>query len=158
MSRSVVVGTDGSPQAARAVDFAAALAVRHRMPLHVVHVFNWPVSYPPLVPDSVAVRVDPRALATDLVRSAAADIRARYPDLDVEAGLVDGNPAGALVDLSRQASYLVVGHRGPSPSKRPVPGAPNLSWRWPGHPPGCGPGPLRPPDCHRTPTRSTRSR
>jgi nucleotide-binding universal stress UspA family protein len=112
MSKSVIVGVDGSPPSARAADFAAALAVHHQLPLQVVHVFGWPASYPPLLPDSVAVRIDPRGLATKLVDGAVADIRVRYPDLRVTARVVDGNPAGALVDISRQAAYLVVGHRG----------------------------------------------
>lgn len=112
MRTSVVVGVDGSPPATRAADFAAALAIRHGLSLDVVHVFSWPANYPPLLPDSVAVRVDPRAVATELVESAAADVGKRHPGLRVEPRLVDGNAAGALVDASRRAAYLVVGHRG----------------------------------------------
>lgn len=112
MRTSVIVGVDGSPSAIRAADHAAALAIRHGLSLDVVHVFSWPASYPPLLPESVAVRVDPRAVARELVETAAAEVGERYPGLPVEPRLIDGNAAGALVDASRRAAHLVVGHRG----------------------------------------------
>jgi nucleotide-binding universal stress UspA family protein len=112
MRTFVTVGVDGSSSATRAADYAAALAGRHGLSLDVVHVFSWPALYPPLLPESVAVRVNPREVAGQLVRSAADDVRKRFPGLTVKARLVDGDAAGTLVDASRTAAYLVVGHRG----------------------------------------------
>jgi len=112
MRTSVIVGVDGSPSATHAADHAAALVIRHGLSLDVVHVFSWPASYPPLLPESVAVRVDPRAAAQRLVDTAATKVGNRFPGLPVTPRLIDGNAAGALVDASRRAAYLVVGHRG----------------------------------------------
>jgi nucleotide-binding universal stress UspA family protein len=112
MRTSVVVGVDGSPSAARAAELAGDLALRHRMSLEVVHAFNWPALYPPFLPPSVVARLDPRQAAGELVSRVAAAVRERYPRLSVETRIVDGNAAGALVDASRHAAYLVVGHRG----------------------------------------------
>ncbi|GAA1031822.1 universal stress protein [Virgisporangium ochraceum] len=112
MRTSVIVGVDGSPSATRAADYAAALAIRHGLSLDVVHVFSWPATYPPLLPESVAVRVDPRAVAQQLVDDAVAGVGTRFRGIPLTGRVVDGNAAGALVDASRTAAYLVVGHRG----------------------------------------------
>lgn len=112
MRTSVIVGVDGSPSAARAADVAGDLALRHRLSLEVLHVFSWPALYPPFLPPSVVVQLDPRKAAGELVSTVAATVRERYPRLSVKAGTVDGNAAGALVDASRHGAFLVVGHRG----------------------------------------------
>jgi nucleotide-binding universal stress UspA family protein len=112
MRTRVVVGVDGSPSAARAADLAGELAVRHRMPLEVVHVFSWPALYPPFLSPDVVVQLDPRKAAAELVGKVAATVGERYPHLSIETRIVDGNAAGALVDASRHAAFLVVGHRG----------------------------------------------
>lgn len=112
MRTFVVVGVDGSEPADRAAEAAADLAVRHGLSLHVVHMFSWPVLYPPFLPPSVAVQTDPRAVARQLVDTVAGTVAARHPGLHVEARITDGYAPAALVDLSRRAAYLVVGHRG----------------------------------------------
>jgi nucleotide-binding universal stress UspA family protein len=112
MRTSVIVGVDGSPSATRAAEHAAALAVRHGLSLDVIHVFSWPAFYPPFLPDSVAVRVDPRAAAAELVETTTDTISQQYPKLPIHGQVIDGNPAGTLVDTSRRAAYLVIGHRG----------------------------------------------
>jgi nucleotide-binding universal stress UspA family protein len=112
MRNSVVVGVDGSAPATLAAWAAGDLAVRHRLPLHVVHVFSWPVLYPPLLPASVAQQGDPRADARQLVDAAAATVAAEHPGLEIHARLIDGYAPAALVELSRHAAFLVVGHRG----------------------------------------------
>src|ERR1041384_7082124 len=53
MRTSVVVGVDGSAQSIRAALAAGDLAVRHGLSLRVLHVFSWPVLYPPFLPPSV---------------------------------------------------------------------------------------------------------
>jgi nucleotide-binding universal stress UspA family protein len=112
MRRPVVVGVDGSAPATRAAEVAGDLATRRRLPLLMLHVFSWPVLYPPFLPASVAVQTDPRVVSRQLLDAAAATVAQKYPDLDVDAQMVDGYPPAALVDASRRAAFLVVGHRG----------------------------------------------
>jgi nucleotide-binding universal stress UspA family protein len=112
MRGCVVVGVDGSASATRAAEVAGDLAVRHGLPLQVVHVFSWPALYPPLLPPSFAVETDPRAVSHELVDAAAAPVAAKHPGLAIQARVVDGYAPAALVDASRKAAFLVVGHRG----------------------------------------------
>ena len=112
MRTSVVVGVDGSAQSIRAAQTAGDLAVRHGLPLRVLHVFSWPVLYPPFLPPSVGVQLDPRGVSRELVDTAAGLVGSAHPDLTVEASMVDGYAPAALVDASRRAAFLVVGHRG----------------------------------------------
>jgi len=112
MRTSVVVGVDGSAQSIRAAQTAGDLAVRHGLPLRVLHVFSWPVLYPPFLPPSVGVQLDPRGVSRELVDTAAGLVGSAHPDLAVEASMVDGYAPAALVDASRRAAFLVVGHRG----------------------------------------------
>ncbi len=112
MDTPVIVGVDGSPSAARAAELAADLAVRHRLRLQVVHAFSWPALYPPFLPPSVVVDLDPRKPAAELVGTVARTVAQRYPDLVIDTRIVDGDAAGTLVDASRHAAFLVVGHRG----------------------------------------------
>jgi nucleotide-binding universal stress UspA family protein len=112
MRTSVVVGVDGSPSATRAAGVAGELAARRGLPLDVMHVFSWPAIYPPFQPYAPVVQIDPRPLGRQIIAAAAGHVRERFPDLDVDTRLVDGNAAGALVDASRDAEFLVVGHRG----------------------------------------------
>jgi nucleotide-binding universal stress UspA family protein len=96
MRTSVVVGVDGSASATRAAEVAGELALRRDLPLHVMHV----------------VQVDSRTTARRIVDDAVAHVRERFPTLEVVAELADGNAAGALVHASRNAEFVVVGHRG----------------------------------------------
>ncbi|GAA1037473.1 universal stress protein [Virgisporangium ochraceum] len=112
MEASVIVGVDGSPSAAHAAELAGELAVRHRLALEVVHVFSWPAMYPPFLPPSVVKGLDPRPLAAEIVGTVATAVGQRHPYLSIGTRAVDGNAAGVLVDASRHAAFLVVGHRG----------------------------------------------
>jgi nucleotide-binding universal stress UspA family protein len=107
-----VVGVDGSRPATRAAEVAGELAMRRGLALQVMHVFSWPAMSPPVLPESPAVQVDPRALARQVVTTAAAHTRQMYPGLEVETRLAEGHAAGALVDASHDAAFLVVGHGG----------------------------------------------
>jgi nucleotide-binding universal stress UspA family protein len=48
----------------------------------------------------------------DLLTQTAQQARADHPSLSVTTRLIDGSPGGVLVDVSRDAELLVVGHRG----------------------------------------------
>lgn len=94
--RSIVVGTDGSIPADRAVEWAAHQAQVQRRPLAVATIAN----------DGHLVR--DRAVAL---------VRAAHPDLEVSGLVGHGDPRHALLELSRQAHLLVLGSRGRGPMR-----------------------------------------
>ncbi|MCZ8132692.1 MAG: universal stress protein [Steroidobacteraceae bacterium] len=97
----VVVGTDFSPAAARALDAAAALAARDRVPLYVVHVVG---------PFGTDVEVTQRRLD-----AAVAAVRERHPHLVVTGELHRHRGARAgLVDFAESvgADLIAIGQRG----------------------------------------------
>lgn len=117
----VVVGADGSEHSLAAADRAASEAALRRLPLEIVHGLllteaALPTTMPPdLPPMAPPPELDPARLrerAERLLHDTAARVRARHPELPVITRLRDGHPAGVLVDASRQATLVVVGHRG----------------------------------------------
>ena len=121
MSGMIVVGVDGSAEAARALESAAAEAARRGVRLRVVSVFSMPDYW--MVPIGFAppqVTVPPvevlRSGAQEAAQRAVDELSAARPDLvgqiDIEAVGVCGHPSDDLVALSRGADLLVLGHRG----------------------------------------------
>jgi nucleotide-binding universal stress UspA family protein len=110
----VVVGVDGSPGARAALEWAWAAAARRGAPLQVISAF--PVDYywtDALLLD--AGRVDALRSATAARLTAlVAEVRAAAGSLEaqVDVTVVAGAPAEHLVQLSEDASLLVVGSRG----------------------------------------------
>jgi nucleotide-binding universal stress UspA family protein len=117
----VVVGVDGSEPGLAAADLAGDEAARRRLPLELVHAYLLPVmsrpaTVPPdLPPVATAPELDDAAFrqhAEQLLHAAAERVRGAHPGLAIVTRLRDG-PAGAvLTDASRQATLVVVGHRG----------------------------------------------
>jgi nucleotide-binding universal stress UspA family protein len=112
MSRPVVVGFDGSGTARSAVHYGAREALRRGCGLRIVHAFGWPVIGPPFHAPYDQHDQGPRAAMLALLAQTAHDVRADHPSLSVTTRLIDGSPGGVLVDVSRDAQLLVVGHRG----------------------------------------------
>lgn len=121
MSAMIVVGVDGSAEAGRALEYAAAEAARRGARLRVVSVFSMPEYW--AVPIGFAppqVTVPPveqlRSAAQDAAQAAVAELSASHPDLarriEVEAVGICGHPVDDLVAQSRGADLLVLGHRG----------------------------------------------
>ena len=112
-SRPVVVGVDGSEEAARAVRWGAAEAHRRRLPLRLVEAFPWGIDR---VVDHKALGDRHRDIALDHARKAltAATEAATelYPHLDVGHQMVVGSPDEVLAAEGRQAQLLVLGDRG----------------------------------------------
>jgi nucleotide-binding universal stress UspA family protein len=111
--RPVVVGMDGSDTGRAAVEYAAALAARRGVPLHLVHAFE-PTQYEvrPMIgwrPDATGVM---RSAAQRLIDQTVEVLGLAYPDLPVVASLAPGSAEVTLIDESRRASALVVGARG----------------------------------------------
>lgn len=113
---SVVVATDGSEDAVRAVHWAAEQASLERRPLVVVTATGasqvpasawggYGAGYAPSVDDLVAA-------ARPIAEEALALAQQLRPGLDTSAEVLVGDPRHVLVELSRQAHLLVLGSRG----------------------------------------------
>lgn len=115
----VVVGVDGSPLSASALEFAFEEAALRGLGLTVVHAweapfFDRPAGKGPALPPEV-VEEDLRAQADHehrLLDEALTGWVDKYPEVDVTPALVHEKPAAALVALSAGAELLVVGSRG----------------------------------------------
>jgi nucleotide-binding universal stress UspA family protein len=112
MSKPVMVGFDGSAAASSAIRYGAAEAAQRDSALRIVHAFGWPVIFPPFHGAYDQNARGPRAAMFALLAQAARDVQLEHPGLPVTTRLVDGSPGGVLVDASRDAQLLVVGHRG----------------------------------------------
>jgi nucleotide-binding universal stress UspA family protein len=99
MESGVVIGYDQTPSSERALAEAAAQAARRGAGLTVVHALH----HAPTSPGSTT---------QDVAEEGAERVRARYPDVPVEARSRAGSAATVLADLSSEADLLVVGHRG----------------------------------------------
>ncbi len=104
----IVVGIDGSPQAARALAWAYEEARLRGCALQVLYSFPALVSYAGSTAHEYYPQVEREA--EEVVNRALEAL----PDdgVPVERTLAAGNPAGHLVDASRGATLLVVGSRG----------------------------------------------
>jgi nucleotide-binding universal stress UspA family protein len=110
----IVVGYDGSAQAARAVEWAAVEAVRREQPLIVFYVIDYGRF---ATGGGGGVGTDWRPyLAQDpaqlLVDKGTALARAAAPQVRVTGETKVARPVGGLVEASRTADLLVVGARG----------------------------------------------
>lgn len=112
----VVVGTDGSPTARHATEWAAAVAKSRSVPLLLVSVVS---------PQSTIARVsrsaeehlaEAVAEAERLLETESATMRESNPALTLETAVLVGSPAEVLVSATRDAELVVVGARGQSAS------------------------------------------
>ncbi|MFC4061771.1 universal stress protein [Planomonospora corallina] len=111
MEHIIVAGTDGSPAAAAAVEWAADDAGRRGMPLRIVcAVERWPheiVRFPdPDLGDALN-----RAAEKVLAEAEAVALR-RRPGLEVTTRVLQGSPAMVLREQAESAAGLVMGSRG----------------------------------------------
>ncbi|MFG1947164.1 universal stress protein [Nonomuraea sp. NPDC048826] len=101
MTRSVVVGVDGSASATEALAWAAADAQRRELPLRIVHVCE-----PGRLGEEEAKYCE------GTLAAAAERARASTPGLEVTTGMPSGNVVDALIGESRPADSVVLGSRG----------------------------------------------
>ena len=113
LSRPVVVGFDGSPSSASALDAAATEAVRLGVGLRIVHAYVWPIFYASLanVPYEPS-EWEPPASVRDELATTAARLAARHPGLDVTSRVMAGPGGSVLVRESADAALVVLGGRG----------------------------------------------
>ncbi|WP_422741097.1 universal stress protein [Micromonospora sp. WMMD754] len=108
-SGPVVVGSDGSPSALRALGFAVERAAQRDVPLRVLRAWEPPGDR--WVPPDF----DPQETAATERAAAEAELapwRESFPDVPVEIEAVPGSAAALLVEASRSAQLVVVGSRG----------------------------------------------
>jgi nucleotide-binding universal stress UspA family protein len=116
---SIVVGTDGSPTAEKAVGAAAELAELHKAKVHVVSAYE---------PGSVKVgggfeersqwMASPGSTVDAVLERAVGTIRVK--GVDVESYARKGNAAEALLEVAEecQADLIIVGNKGMTGAKR----------------------------------------
>ncbi|WP_169806621.1 universal stress protein [Microtetraspora malaysiensis] len=110
LAKPIVVGVDGSAQALRAVDWAAAEAGRRRLPLRIVHIaVRWEYSIAIREPGLEA----PRPQAAGLEVLEIAEERARtFASVDVSCRLGIGPIPATLLQEAADAALLVLGPLG----------------------------------------------
>ena len=109
---TIVVGIDGSPPSAAAMEWAFAEARRCGATVQLVHGWHYPYvdAHAELGRDEMrdALREDATAAMNRVVTSLAESDRA----LVVATKVVEGQPAEVVVEASKQADLVVVGSRG----------------------------------------------
>jgi len=121
--RSIVVGTDGSDTAGKAVEEATDLAKAVGAGLCLVSAYE-PVPQARLreearqIPADLQWMINPRE-EVDATLAAAAD-RVRAAGVEVETFAREGDPADAILDVAeeRDADLIVVGNKGMTGARR----------------------------------------
>jgi nucleotide-binding universal stress UspA family protein len=128
MYESMVVGTDGSDTAKRAVEEATRLAKALDSQLHVVSAYE-PLRGARIVgaPEAAAMvwSVAPDAQVQAVVDEAVASVRIH--GVEAEPHVLAGDPADALLDIAERekADLIVVGNHGMHGVKRVLGSVPN---------------------------------
>jgi nucleotide-binding universal stress UspA family protein len=121
--RSIVVGTDGSETARKAVQEAIDLAKQVGASIDIVSAYE-PVSQQRLreearqVPGDLQWMVNPREDVDETLKAAAEEIRAAGVAVEIFAR--EGDPADAILDVAeeRGSDLIVVGNKGMTGAKR----------------------------------------
>ncbi|MGV4981049.1 universal stress protein [Streptomyces sp. NRAIS4] len=111
MTLPLVVGVDGSHASLLAVDWAAAEALRHGVPLRLVHGSLWE-RYEGELPESGTGRPAEQLLAEHIVTAAAECAERHNPDVKVTTDILPEDAATALVHEGDAAFAVVTGSRG----------------------------------------------
>ncbi len=109
----VVVGVDGSPAGAHAVELAFAEAAARGAELVAIRAWSppvppWGADMPPLIYEPAEREATERAALQEQLRP----WRDKYPQVPVEALVAKHNAARVLVGVSHTAQLVVVGDRG----------------------------------------------
>ncbi|NVM94959.1 universal stress protein [Arthrobacter wenxiniae] len=108
----IVVGVDGSEQSNCAVVWAAREAKARKSPLHLVTAYTVPIFAASGLDGGYATVDDDviRQGAEAVLREAAAKVA--HLDVELDARVENGDPAGVLLEMSETAELLVFGTRG----------------------------------------------
>ncbi|KOU58100.1 stress-inducible protein [Streptomyces sp. MMG1533] len=110
MSRTVIVGLDGSPESRAAAEWAAREAILRGITLKLVNVWEpvpEPMAQAPLLGAETLQHWSQR-----IPREAAEGLRLRHPGVDVTTQQVAGRAGEVLPDAAKDAELLVLGSRG----------------------------------------------
>ncbi|MEV6566910.1 universal stress protein [Streptomyces kronopolitis] len=106
------MGTDGSPDALRAVDWAADEAALRGCPLHLLYASLWASPEEPARPPGSSRRAQHADAARAVAAAAERRARSRRPEVALAADVCEEDPVYALVDASDRAAAVLVGSRG----------------------------------------------
>jgi nucleotide-binding universal stress UspA family protein len=106
----IVVGIDGSPASAAALDWAAHQAELTGATVEAVTTWKWPTSYGMAVP--LPNDYNPADDAGKVLEGAVAAVRSAHPGLTVTTVATEGPAAPALLEAATGATLLVIGTRG----------------------------------------------
>ncbi len=111
--RRIVVGIDGSPAAAAALDWALETAELIGAEVEVVHVYEiglaWIDGYQP---DIARWEEEAAGAARRVLDGAVDHALVAHHSVNVARTVVEGPPARTLIDCAKDADLLVVGARG----------------------------------------------
>jgi nucleotide-binding universal stress UspA family protein len=112
MVHRIVVGTDGSDTATKAVAEARDLAKAEGARVHVVTAFKAVLGVEPITSSSAQDRVDMHKAADNIAARAAEQLTAAGVEVDFEAR--EGDPADVLIEVATEddADLIVVGNKG----------------------------------------------
>lgn len=114
MTKSILVGFDGSPDAIAAARWAAREADHHGAVLHLLHTYDYP--YLERLDHLARQALNDEATATcELGRRIAAE---EAPGTDIRATVRVGQPAPELITAASDCDLLVLGRRGHKPLHR----------------------------------------
>ena len=108
----VVVGVDGSPTSAHALEFAVNEADRLGETLIAVNAWPNPVVYGYDLAFPVEYVEDLTEISNEILTTALDEALGRHPDVRVRRVVAEGDPITVLSDEAESASLLVVGSHG----------------------------------------------
>jgi nucleotide-binding universal stress UspA family protein len=119
MATSIVVGTDGSEPAERALDEAIAIALRDGATLHIVTAFPDPAIIREQITSSAKTQSVNLSEVADTVLTRASR-RAAEKGVKAETHTRENDPADAIIEVAdaQNADLIVVGSRGLSGIQR----------------------------------------
>jgi nucleotide-binding universal stress UspA family protein len=116
---NIILGTDGSETAAKALEIAISIAEQNRSVLHIVNAYRSSSGSGPVVLVGAAVPLDDamgRAVAAEASERLLADAAASASaaGVEVEVHSVNSSPDDAVIELAQQlrADLIVVGNKG----------------------------------------------
>jgi nucleotide-binding universal stress UspA family protein len=119
VAESIVVGTDGSKQADKALDEAIAVALRDDAPLHIVTAFPDPAIIREKITSGATTQSVNLSEVADSVLARAAE-HAQERGVRAETHARESDPAEAILEVAsaQNADLIVVGSRGLSGIQR----------------------------------------
>ncbi len=118
MFKKILVAVDGSDSSVHALEVAATVAKQNEASLTIVTVVS-PI--PPMVEGDMPhyapdFSKDLRDSYKNMLNNQVKEIKAKHPDIKVEAVVTEGNPARKIIEKAGEhmADMIVVGNRGTS--------------------------------------------